>query len=127
MLSAGNVPNRELAPSATRRGTLARLDAASSVARVWAARKWIFAVTALMSLGGLAALAGATAGAGKVITWGCVTPPGSPELNYGCRLPPAARSGVTAISSGAWHNQALKKNGSVVAWGCRGKNPREDH
>ena len=35
-------------------------------------------------------------------------------------LPPAAKSGVVAISADAIHSLALKNDGSVVAWGFNG-------
>jgi alpha-tubulin suppressor-like RCC1 family protein len=35
-------------------------------------------------------------------------------------VPAAAKSGVVAIAAGFAHSLALKDDGSVVAWGCRG-------
>jgi hypothetical protein len=52
---------------------------------------------------------------GGVLAWGC----GNDNDAGQCRVPASARHGVTAIAAGATHSLALKKNGSVVAWGCR--------
>jgi len=52
---------------------------------------------------------------GGVVAWGC----GANDFGQ-CRVPAAARSGVTAIAAGTFHSLALKKDGSVVAWGCVG-------
>ena len=35
-------------------------------------------------------------------------------------MPAAAKSGVVAISGGGGHSLALKDDGTIVAWGCRG-------
>ena len=35
-----------------------------------------------------------------------------------CTVPAAAATGVTAIAAGKFHSLALRKDGSVVAWGC---------
>src|SRR5438445_118149 len=52
--------------------------------------------------------------ADRVVAWGCG---GRPDHGQ-CRVPVAARSGVIAIAAGYGHSLALKKGGSVVAWGC---------
>jgi hypothetical protein len=53
---------------------------------------------------------------GSVVAWGC-----NGLVDYGCDVPPAAGSGVTAIAAGAFHSLALK-DGGVLAWGCGGGN-----
>jgi hypothetical protein len=47
---------------------------------------------------------------GTVVAWG--------DNSRGQTDVPAGLSDVTAISAGAWHNLALKSDGTVVAWGC---------
>ena len=52
---------------------------------------------------------------GRVVAWGC----GGHRQDTGqCRVPAAAKSGVIAIAAGYAHSLALKRDGSVVAWGC---------
>ena len=60
--------------------------------------------------------------AGGVVFWGCrPVDPGVTVKNYGqCSVPGRARSGVVAIAAAFAHNLALKKDGSVIAWGCGG-------
>jgi len=50
------------------------------------------------------------ASSGLVLAWGY-------NYNGQTNVPVAARSGVTAIAAGFYHNVALKSNGSVLAWG----------
>lgn len=47
---------------------------------------------------------------GGVVGWGAGN---QPDL----KVPPAARSGIMAISAGRAHSLALTKNGEVIAWG----------
>lgn len=58
--------------------------------------------------------------AGNVVFWGCKpVDPGVSVENHGqCTVPARARSGVIALAPAFAHNLALRKDGSVVAWGC---------
>jgi hypothetical protein len=38
--------------------------------------------------------------------------------DYGQCTVPDGLTHVTAIAAGAWHSLALRRNGTVVAWGC---------
>jgi hypothetical protein len=77
-------------------------------------RLWIVAVLVASFVAALPAGAGGPPGG--VLAWGC-----GAGLDSGqCSVPPAAASGVVAIAAGSNHSLALKRDGSVVAWGCRG-------
>jgi len=59
---------------------------------------------------------------GTVVAWGCG--PGGVEgdgADTGQCSVPENLSGVVAISAGAFHSLAVRADGHVVAWGCRGR------
>jgi alpha-tubulin suppressor-like RCC1 family protein len=51
-----------------------------------------------------------------VVAWGCNASGG----DWGQCSVPNGLTGVTAIAAGGAHSLALKRDGTVVAWGCRG-------
>ncbi len=69
---------------------------------------------AVLSVGLLFAPSAAqAAAAGRPVAWGCGTGGDLGQCNV-----PSGLSGVTAISAGYAHSLALKRDGTVVAWGC---------
>jgi len=78
--------------------------------------------TGLLS-GARASVAVAMPKDGSVIAWGC----GRVDDNGQCRVPAAARHGVTAIAA-SYYSLALTNDGAVVGWGClRGPNSEQCH
>jgi len=64
--------------------------------------------------------AGAAEGApaGRVVAWGC-----QDGGNWGqCNIPSGLTT-VTAVAAGQYHSLALRRDGTVVAWGCGANTP----
>src|SRR5438874_11198116 len=56
--------------------------------------------------------------AGRVVAWGC-----QGGGNWGqCNIP-AGLTAVTAVAAGQYHSLALRRDGTVVAWGCGANAP----
>src|SRR5437867_3109801 len=52
----------------------------------------------------------------SVVVWGC----DAPLTNFGQCSVPSDLAAVSAVAAGEWHSLALKRDGTVVAWGCAG-------
>ncbi|HEX6700614.1 MAG TPA: hypothetical protein VF101_07770 [Gaiellaceae bacterium] len=56
--------------------------------------------------------------AGRVVAWGCQGIGSWGQCNV-----PAGLSAVTAVAAGQYHSLALKRDSTVVAWGCGANTP----
>src|SRR5207237_7471250 len=66
----------------------------------------------------LPAGAARAAAAGRVVAWGC-----QGGGNWGQCNVPSGLTAVTAVAAGEYHSLALKRDGTVVAWGCGANTP----
>jgi alpha-tubulin suppressor-like RCC1 family protein len=82
--------------------------------------RWLWPAALVLSLLVAPWSGAADVPAGRVLAWGCGTT-GPISYDYAqCAVPGTAANDVTAVAVGYAQSLALRRNGSVVAWGCGG-------